>query len=208
MLFKGFKFFLFLFFLAMLAIIILSSGCDDKEEARINDSEAVFEGSATEECSPKGSQNFQGLPYYLQEGYLEEGIITEEENRKKHVEEQLERLREENGAKIRAISGGGTLENRFRFYGVSTLPNGTCIRTRLFYGDEAVSWWPSGECTVVQEGYWEFSVTLGENGVPEKLETDDAYYLEAWVDGDPEERTEFAYAPGGGPAPEEPEVDN
>ena len=77
-----------------------------------------------------------------------------------------------------------------------------------FYGDETVSWWPSGDCAVVQDGHWEVSVTFGENGVPEKLETGDAYYLDARVDGDPKERTEFAYASGGGAVSEEPAVDN
>ncbi|WP_048180824.1 hypothetical protein [Methanosarcina sp. MTP4] len=206
--FKGFKFSHFLLMLVMVAAITLISGCEENDEARINESEEAVDNAVLGEYSPEGGQNSQELPYYLEEKYLEEAIINEEENRKRHVEEQLKRLREENGAKIRAISGGGTLDNRFRFYGVSTLPDGTCIRTRLFYGDEPVSWWPSGECAVVQDGYWEVSVTFGENGVPEKLETDDAYYLEAWVDGDPEERTEFAYAPGGGAIPEESAAEN
>ncbi|WP_440954545.1 hypothetical protein ACSAZK_13075 [Methanosarcina sp. Mfa9] len=205
---KGFKFSLFLLMLVMVAAITLTSGCEEKEEVRINESETISESVVPGEYSSEGSPNSQELPYYLQEGYLEEAIINEEENRKRHVEEQLKRLREENGAEIRAISGGGTLDNRFRFYGVSTLPDGTCIRTRLFYGDEPVSWWPSGECAVVQDGYWEVSVTFGENGVPEKLETDDAYYLEARVEGGPEERAEFAYAPGGGPIPELSSLEN
>jgi len=53
--------------------------------------------------------------------------------------------------------------------------------------DAPVDWWPVGKCFPVTGQAWRFSVSLGDNGAPEALETGVQYQLKIWWPGAPEQ---------------------
>ena len=54
--------------------------------------------------------------------------------------------------------------------GVTNLPDGTELRSQLFYqGAFPFAWWPKDQDIEVVGGQWELIVPLGINGAPEEL---------------------------------------
>lgn len=73
------------------------------------------------------------------------------------------------------------------FQGEAALPEDQCVYTRLLMDDAPVDWWPVGKCFPVTGQAWRFSVSLGDNGAPEALETGVQYQLKIWWPGAPEQ---------------------
>ena len=71
------------------------------------------------------------------------------------------------------------------FQGEAVLPEDQCVYTRLLMDDAPMDWWPVGKCFPVTSQVWRFSVSLGENGAPEALETGVQYQLNIWWPGAP-----------------------
>jgi hypothetical protein len=69
--------------------------------------------------------------------------------------------------------------------GGSTLPDGSCILTRLLTEDEPVAWWPDQTCAEVRNGGWLLVVELTEEGVSRELSEDVEYVIAAWSKDDP-----------------------
>lgn len=69
--------------------------------------------------------------------------------------------------------------------GGSTLPDGSCILTRLFTGNVPVPWWPDQTCAEVRKGGWLLVVKLTEDGVSHELSEDVEYVIAAWSQDDP-----------------------
>jgi hypothetical protein len=84
---------------------------------------------------------------------------------------------------------GGTIS----FTGHTVLPDGTYLRTQLYADDNPEAWWPADEYIQVQDGQWQISVRLGENGAPENLEVGPLYVIEVWEDGNPSVMAEFHF---------------
>jgi len=69
--------------------------------------------------------------------------------------------------------------------GGSTLPDGSCILTRLFTSDDPVPWWPDQACAEVRNGGWLLVVKLTEEGETHELSEDVEYVVAAWSKDDP-----------------------
>ena len=96
------------------------------------------------------------------------------------------------GEKITPVSvniTGGTIS----FTGHTVLPDGTYLQTQLYSDDTPEAWWPADECIQVQDGKWQISVRLGENGAPENLEVGPLYVLKVWENGNPSVMAEFPF---------------
>lgn len=63
-----------------------------------------------------------------------------------------------------------TAGERIIVHGRSTLPNGTCLGMELWADGEPQTWWPGEAHVPVQNGAWQFSVPLGQDGAPAKLD--------------------------------------
>jgi len=85
------------------------------------------------------------------------------------------------GANRSAVKNGEFVE----FSGISTLPNGTRLQTQLYVGDKPLSWWPADKLIKVQNGVWEISVPLGENGAPKYLSMSTYYSFKVWEKDNP-----------------------
>jgi len=71
------------------------------------------------------------------------------------------------------------------FSGTSMLPDGTDLQTQLYIGDEPLSWWPTEKIIRVQDGEWEITVLLVDNGEPRYLSTTTYYSFNVWEKDNP-----------------------
>ena len=69
--------------------------------------------------------------------------------------------------------------------GQSSLPEGTCILTKLSAGGDDVTWWPDGTCANLTGNEWQLEITLGTGEIPGRLDDSLNYQLEAWADIEP-----------------------
>lgn len=79
------------------------------------------------------------------------------------------------------------------FSGQATLPDGTYLQTQLFADGKPETWWPANKYVQVQNGEWEITVRLGENGAPSALLTDTEYLFQIWEKGNPSETDSFPF---------------
>jgi TolB protein len=84
-------------------------------------------------------------------------------------------------------------EQTIRVMGTSTLAEGTCLQTELLSNDSTESWWPSSDCADVQDGEWQVSVALGQDGSPDGLDESVLYTVRAWQRGDPSVAAVFPF---------------
>jgi len=73
------------------------------------------------------------------------------------------------------------------FSGSTNVPEGNCLFTELYGDDVLVSWWPTGKCFPSTAGDYQFSISLGEEGAPELLDTAVQYSLQVYWPGAPNE---------------------
>lgn len=71
------------------------------------------------------------------------------------------------------------------FSGHSQLPEGTYLQTQLYADDEPEEWWPGERYIEVENGSWQITVRLGENGVPDALLVGPGYFFKVWEKDDP-----------------------
>jgi len=71
------------------------------------------------------------------------------------------------------------------FSGLTILPDGACLQTQLYVGDEPLSWWPTDKCIQVQDGKWFISVPLGEEEAPKYLSMSTFYGFRVWEKDNP-----------------------
>ena len=87
-------------------------------------------------------------------------------------------------------------------HGRSTLPDGECVQSELFAGQEVLDWWPRDVCVEISASQWEILVPLGRGGAPQQLDPAAAYEVHAWWPEQPEEvTTRFPFDLSGPPAP-------
>lgn len=91
----------------------------------------------------------------------------------------------EPGTKIDANHSGVKNGELIEFSGISTLPDGTCLQTQLYVGDEPLSWWPTEKPVHVQDGKWEITVPLGKDGAPKYLSMSTYYSFKVWEKDNP-----------------------
>jgi hypothetical protein len=98
---------------------------------------------------------------------------------------------------VEVVPGG-----HIAFEGRSTLRDGTRLHTELSADDAPVTWWPEETPVEVEAGHWQFSVPLGEDGVPHELSVEKQYVLRVWDRGDPAvEAQPFPFDLAGPPMP-------
>lgn len=87
------------------------------------------------------------------------------------------------------------------FAGQSNLPNGTCLETQLYADGDPETWWPMDTCVVVQDGAWQITVPLGEEGAPDKLDPTVEYRVRVWQRDNPAIESVFYFDLAGPPLP-------
>lgn len=85
------------------------------------------------------------------------------------------------------------------FSGTTTLSEGECIISQLFKDENPVDWWPSDKCFLVTNKDWQFTVALGEDGVPDELDDSAQYRLQVWWQNAPDESVDNIYFDLAGP---------
>jgi hypothetical protein len=94
-----------------------------------------------------------------------------------------------------------TAGDRIIVHGRSTLPDGTCLGTELWANGEPQTWWPGEACVPVQNGAWQFSVLLGQDGAPAKLDATAQYMVWAYQQNGPNIASMFPFDLAGPPTP-------
>lgn len=97
-----------------------------------------------------------------------------------------------------SVSGHGT---SIAIDGKSSLPDGSCLLSRFFVGDQPQDWWPAEDCAQVKDGQWQFKVPLGEAGRPEALSNGLEYAFYFWWRDDPAVQSQRFYFDLQGPPP-------
>lgn len=86
-------------------------------------------------------------------------------------------------------------------HGRSTLPDGTCLGTELWADGEPQTWWPGDTCVPVQNGAWQLSVRLGQDGAPAELDATAQYMVRAYQQDGPNIVSVFPFDLAGPPTP-------
>jgi hypothetical protein len=76
--------------------------------------------------------------------------------------------------------------DKIEISGLTTLPDGNCVYTRLSRDGADVDWWPVGKCFPISGPNWRFSIPLGVEGAPTDLDPQAAYSISVWWMGAPE----------------------
>jgi hypothetical protein len=109
------------------------------------------------------------------------------------------------GDEILVIEGVRVEPGEIAFHGSTLLPDSTCLRSQLYVDvdvdDQPAPWWPAEECISVQEGQWEVSVKLGQEGAPGELDALIQHKLVVWSRDDPSVESEFWFDLSGSPSP-------
>ncbi len=92
--------------------------------------------------------------------------------------------------------------DKIELTGTTSLPDGNCVYTKLSHNGTDVDWWPVGKCFPISGPDWRFSIPLGVEGAPEKLEHQADYVIKVWWPGAPGlTKAEFSFDTGAPPAP-------
>jgi hypothetical protein len=105
------------------------------------------------------------------------------------------------GDEILVVKGFRVESGEMTFHGSTLLPDGTCLLSQLYVDDRLASWWPAEECISVQQGQWEVSVKLGQEGAPDELDALIQHKLVVWSRDDPSIESEFWFDLSGPPSP-------
>jgi hypothetical protein len=63
--------------------------------------------------------------------------------------------------------------------GTNALPDGDCVHTEQFAGEDPLSWWPTDACGQVQEKEWELIVPLDGHTIDASVDNVIKAYLDA-----------------------------
>jgi len=94
-----------------------------------------------------------------------------------------------------------TAGERITVRGRSTLPDGTCLGTELWADGELQTWWPGDTCVPVQDGAWQLSVLLGQDGAPVELNATAQCMVRAYQQNGPNIVSVFPFDLAGPPTP-------
>lgn len=88
------------------------------------------------------------------------------------------------------------------FSGHSILLDGTLLQSQFYADDEPEEWWPGERYIEVQNGSWQITVRLGENGAPDALLVGPRYFFKVWEKDNPSVWGGIPFDLVGPPAPE------
>ena len=86
-----------------------------------------------------------------------------------------------------------TAGQQIAVHGQSTLPDGTCLGSKLWADGENQAWWPGDECVPVENGMWQLLVRLGTGEVPAELDRSAQYMLRVYQQNGPNIVAVFAF---------------
>lgn len=102
---------------------------------------------------------------------------------------------ESNSIKITGVTAS---DLQIEIRGTSTLPDNTCLHTKLIADGKPVSWWPTDRCTSLKDGKWKLAVQLQAD---QEIQADIQYMVRVFQTSNPEDISSLAFDLSGPLAP-------